>query len=161
MRLTKQTSYALRILLHCALRPGEQMKAADVAKAYNITEFNVLKIIPLLVHGGFIKTMRGRRGGLRLARPATEIRIGDVVRLTEETRIQADCFGQLHDECLIQPAAPINRIFDNALAAFIEVLDQHTLQDLVSARPPAHELRPGQRAAAFDIDAILVSGTRN
>ena len=97
MRLTKQTSYALRILLHCALRPDEQVKAADIARAYNITEFNVLKIIPLLVHGGFVKTMRGRRGGLRLARPAAEIRIGDVVRLTEETHIQADCFGQLHE----------------------------------------------------------------
>ena len=70
MRLTKQTSYALRILLHCALRPEAQLKAADIAKAYNITEFNVLKIIPLLVHGGFVKTTRGRRGGLRLARPA-------------------------------------------------------------------------------------------
>ena len=141
MRLTKQTSYALRILLHCALRPGEQMKAAEIARAYNITEFNVLKIIPLLVQGGFIKTMRGRRGGLKLARPASDIRIGDVVRLTEETNIQADCFGQLHDECLIKPASPINRILENALGAFIEVLDQHTLQDLVTKRPRVQDPR--------------------
>jgi Rrf2 family protein len=149
MRLTKQTSYALRILLHCALRPGEQVKAADIAKTYNITEFNVLKIIPLLVHGGFVKTMRGRRGGLKLARPAAEIRIGEVVRLTEETHIQADCFGQLHEECLIQPAAPINRILGTALGAFIEVLDQHTLQDLVTARP---RLRASQSAGqAFSL----------
>jgi Rrf2 family transcriptional regulator, iron-responsive regulator len=162
MRLTKQTSYALRILLHCALHPEQQLKAADIAKAYNITEFNVLKIIPLLVHGGFVKTMRGRRGGLRLAQPAADIRIGDVVRLTEETRIQADCFGQLHDECLIQPAAPINRIFDTALAAFIEVLDQHTLQDLVAARPPAHEVRPAQRAATIEVvGEMLAAGSRN
>ena len=135
MRLTKQTSYALRILLHCALRPNEQVKAADIAKAYNITEFNVLKIIPILVHGGFVRTMRGRRGGLRLARPAEDIRLGDVVRLTEETHIQADCFGQLNEICPIQPAAPINRILGTAVNAFIEVLDQHTLQDLVAARP--------------------------
>ena len=137
MRLTKQTSYALRILLHCALRPDEQVKAGDIARAYQITEFNVLKIIPLLVQGGFVKTMRGRRGGLRLAKPATEIRIGDVVRLTEETHIRADCFGQLDDQCLILPASPINRILGSALGAFIEVLDQHTLQDLVKARPRA------------------------
>lgn len=154
MRLTKQTSYALRILLHCALRPDTQLKAADIAKAYNITEFNVLKIIPLLVHGGFVKTMRGRRGGLKLARPASEIRIGDVVRLTEETHIQADCFGQLHDECLIQPAAPINRILDSALGAFVEVLDQHTLQDLVAARPGARGNRPGQGAGGLDIAGL-------
>ena len=142
MRLTKQTSYALRILLHCALNPDKQVRAADIARAYNITEFNVLKIIPLLVHGGFVKTMRGRRGGLRLARPASEMRIGDIVRLTEETHIQADCFGQLTETCPIQPAAPINRIFGNALEAFIDVLDQHTLADLVRVRPPRPAARP-------------------
>lgn len=158
MRLTKQTSYALRILLHCALHPDSQLKAADIAKAYNITEFNVLKIIPLLVQGGFVKTMRGRHGGLKLARPAAEIHIGDVVRLTEETRIRADCFGQLHEECPIQPAAPINRILDSALGAFIEVLDQHTLQDLVAARPPAHEGRPERKAPAFDLGGLLAAG---
>ena len=150
MRLTKQTSYALRILLHCALDPDAQVKAADIAKAYNITEFNVLKIIPLLVHGGFVKTTRGRRGGLRLARPASEIRIGDVVRLTEETHIQADCFGQLHEVCAILPAAPINRIFGTALDAFIEVLDRHTLQELVTARP---RRQPGR--AASDVNYAL------
>lgn len=134
MRLTKQTSYALRILTYCALHPGEQVRAADIAKAYSITDFNVLKIVPLLVQGGFIKTTRGRNGGLRLASPASEIRIGDVVRLTEETRIQADCFGQQAEMCLVKQGSPINRIFGTAVGAFIEVLDQHTLQDLVSHR---------------------------
>lgn len=160
MRLTKQTSYALRILLHCALRPDSQLKAADIAKAYNITEFNVLKIIPLLVQGGFVKTTRGRRGGLRLARPASEIRIGDVVRLTEETHIRADCFGQLQENCPIQPAAPINRILDSALYAFIDVLDRHTLQDLVSARPPAHESRAGPRPG-LDLSSLIGAGVRH
>jgi Rrf2 family protein len=135
MRLTKQTSYALRILIHCALSGDKLVKAAEIAKAYNITEFNVLKIIPLLVQGGFVRSVRGRRGGLQLARPPSQIRIGDIVRLTEETYIQADCFGQLHEDCAIKPAAPVNRIFESALRAFIEVLDRHTLQDLVSARP--------------------------
>jgi len=144
MRLTKQTSYALRILTYCALRQGEQVKAADIAKAYSITEFNVLKIIPLLVQGGFIKTTRGRNGGLRLVRPASDIRIGDVVRLTEETRIQADCFGQQAETCLVQQAAPINRIFGTAVGAFIEVLDKHTLQDLVSHRRAARSSRSGE-----------------
>ena len=151
MRLTKQTSYALRILLHCALHPDEQLKAADIAKAYNITEFNVLKIVPLLVQGGFVKTTRGRRGGLRLAQPPGDIRLGDVVRLTEETHILADCYGQLPEPCLIQPAAPINRILDTALSAFIEVLDQHTLQDLVDARPQT----PAERHAALSLSEVI------
>jgi Rrf2 family protein len=158
MRLTKQTSYALRILLHCALRPGEQVKAADIAHAYNITEFNVLKIIPLLVHGGFVKTMRGRRGGLRLARQPKDIRIGDVVRLTEETHIQADCFGQLQEACPIQPGAPINRILGTAIDAFIDVLDQHTLQDLVAARPRARSTARRGETASFDLAGGISAG---
>ena len=161
MRLTKQTSYALRILLHCALRPDAQIKAGDIAKAYNITEFNVLKIIPMLVHGGFVTTTRGRRGGLKLARPPAEIRIGDVVRLTEETHIQADCFGQLHEECLIQHAAPINRILDSAWDAFVEVLDQHTLQDLVAARPPRHALRSPAQGSELDLATLFGAAGRN
>lgn len=134
MRLTKQTGYALRILLHCALAGSRSVTGAEIARAHNITEHNVFKIVPLLVHGGFIETTRGRGGGIRLARTPDTIRLGDVLRVTEETHIEADCFGGGAD-CKIRPVAPINRIFDEALGAFISVLDAHTLEDLVSARP--------------------------
>jgi len=136
MRLTKQTGYALRILLHCALIPDRSVTAGEVAKAQRITEHNVFKIVPMLVEGGFLETSRGRGGGIRLARAPEDIKIGDVVRVTEETHIEADCFGGGAD-CVIRPVAPINRILDDALHAFVEVLDQHTLRDLVSARPRA------------------------
>lgn len=154
MRLTKQTSYALRILTHCALQPGEQVRASDIAQAYNITEANVLKIVPLLVQGGFVKSIRGRRGGLKLARPASEIGIGDVVRLTEETHIQADCFGQTDRACPILSGSPINRIFGSAVAAFIEVLDQHSLQDLVSARPRSRPRRQTETPLEAALSAL-------
>ncbi|MEJ8571375.1 Rrf2 family transcriptional regulator [Microbaculum marinum] len=134
MRLTKQTGYALRILLHCAMAGDRSVTVADVAKAQHITEHNVFKIVPILVEGGFLETSRGRGGGIRLARDPADIRIGDVVRVTEETHIEAECFGG-GAECVIRPVAPINRIFDDALGAFIEVLDQHTLRDIVTARP--------------------------
>lgn len=134
MRLTKQTGYALRILLHCALKPDRSVTAAEVARAQRITEHNVFKIVPMLVEGGFLDTTRGRGGGIRLAQIPGDIRIGDVVRVTEETHIEAECFGGGAD-CAIRPVAPINRILDDALHAFIEVLDQHTLLDLVTARP--------------------------
>lgn len=137
MRLTKQTGYALRILIHCAMA-DRSVTVAEVARAHNITEHNVFKIVPMLVHGGFLETTRGRGGGIRLARAPGEIRIGDVVRVTEETHIEADCFGG-GTECAIRPVAPINRILDDALGAFIEVLDQHTLEDLIAARPRAGE----------------------
>lgn len=139
MRLTKQTGYALRILLHCALARDELVTAAGIARANNITEHNVFKIIPLLVHAGFLDTVRGRKGGIRLARKPAEIRIGDVVRTTEETHIEAECFGG-GTECAIRPVAPVNRMLDEALAAFISVLDRYTLEDLVAARPHARQL---------------------
>jgi Rrf2 family protein len=134
MRLTKQTGYALRILLHCALAGDRSVTAAEIARAHNITEHNVLKIMHLLANGGFIETARGRGGGIRLAHSPEAIHLGDIVRVTEQTHIEADCFGGGAD-CAIRPVAPINRILDEALAAFIEVLDRHTLDDLVAARP--------------------------
>lgn len=150
MRLTKQTGYALRILLHCALSNGRSVTAAEIARAHNITEHNVLKIVPMLAHGGFIETIRGRGGGIRLARPAAAIRLGDVVRVTEETHIEADCFGGGAD-CAIRPVAPINRILDEALGAFIAVLDRHTLDDLVAARPPFRSID--------ELQGLRISGT--
>ncbi|TCT09814.1 BadM/Rrf2 family transcriptional regulator [Tepidamorphus gemmatus] len=134
MRLTKQTGYALRILIHCAVAGDRSVTVSEIARAQNITEHNVFKIVPMLVQGGFLETTRGRGGGIRLSRDPAEIRIGDVVRVTEATHIEAECVGGAV-ECPIRPVAPINRILDEALNAFIDVLDQHTLRDLVAARP--------------------------
>lgn len=135
MRLNKITSYALRILIHCGQHPGEIVKASDIAGAYQITEANIFKVVQLLVRAGLIETIRGPAGGLRLARPATEVRIGDILRATEETRIQAQCFGQGFEDCAISRETPINRVFETALDAFIEVLDAHTLDEFIKARP--------------------------
>ncbi|MBZ8132094.1 Rrf2 family transcriptional regulator [Afifella sp. IM 167] len=133
MRLTKQTSQALRILLHCA-RVRRLTNAGEISRTTLITEHNVAKLVALLVQGGFLKTMRGRTGGVRLAHAPEEIRLGDVVRLTESTSMEADCFGEPID-CSIRPLSPVNRIFSQALTAFTEVLDQHTLADLMVRHP--------------------------
>ena len=118
----------------------------DVADPFEAPEADLFSPDPVPADAPRRASTRGRRGGLRLARPASEIRIGDIVRLTEETHIQAVCFGQLQESCAILPAAPINRIFGSAVEAFIEVLDQHNLQELVSARPLG---RLGRASAAF------------
>lgn len=130
MRLTKQTTYALRILLHCAAAGDSLVKAADIARASRITEFNALKIIPLLAHGGFVETTRGRRGGLRLAQPPAQIRVGDVVRITEPARLKDGGIGR-HDDDAGAPPPVIERILGDALDAFLDVLDGYTLQDLL------------------------------
>jgi Rrf2 family transcriptional regulator, iron-responsive regulator len=141
MRLTRQTSYAIRILTHCARKRGKSVRAGEIAQIYGITEYNVAKIVPILVRAGFLRSTRGRLGGLRLARPAHEIHIGDIVRATETTYVEAECGGGDYRDCAIKPASLINRLLDEALVAFIKVLDAHTLDELVPSGPrAAHEL---------------------
>jgi Rrf2 family protein len=135
MRLTKQTSYAIRILIHCANAGERYVKASDIASLDGITEYNVAKIVPLLVRGGFLATSRGRAGGLKLAKSAGEINLGDVIRVTETTHVEAECVGGTSLACSIKQVAPINLMLGEALEAFINVLEKHTLADLVHSRP--------------------------
>lgn len=122
MRLNKSTSHAVRILIDCAKADGKLIKVADIAKRLDITQQNAFKIVHLLSKSGFLASVRGRHGGVRLARSAAQIRIGDVVR-SIETMGQEDTDGG---------RGSLHRIVDDALDAFISVLDQHTLEDMAS-----------------------------
>src|SRR6476660_5327529 len=139
MRLTKSTSHAIRILIDCAQADARLVKVAELSERLEITQQNVFKIVNLLARARLIEAVRGRNGGVRLARPANAIRIGDVVRATEVTHVE------------IEEIAGVNQILDNALEAFIDVLDQHTLADMAAAQPAAPAAprrKPGSRAAA-------------
>lgn len=139
MRLTKQTGHAIRILIDCA-RVGDQLvKTAEIARRLAITPQNVFKIVHLLAHAGFVKAVRGPNGGVRLARPPRDIRIGDVVRAMEVTSVEVepDAAGAAASATL-----PINRVLDDALGAFIGVLDQHTLEDMVARPATARDAEP-------------------
>lgn len=133
MRLTKSTSHAIRILIDCAQADQRLIKVAELSERLDITPQNVFKIVNMLSRAGLIEAARGRHGGVRLARPAGEIRIGDVVRATEVTHVE------IEDAAATQKtgaARGVNRILDDALGAFIEVLDQHTLLDMAKAQKP-------------------------
>lgn len=134
MRLTRLTSNSIRILIHCANAGETFSKAPDIARMNDISEPNVFKTMPILVQAEFLESVRGPKGGVRLAQEPSEIKLGDIIRATEETHIEANCFGGATD-CPIRPVSPINRIFENAWLAFLDVLDQHTLQDILDARP--------------------------
>jgi Rrf2 family protein len=134
MRLTKQTHHAIRILVRCARAGEDHLRAADIARLEKITEYNVAKIVPGLVRAGFVKTTRGRSGGLTLARPASEIRIGDVVRVTESAKLRPARKGRPSRAARPKAGAPITQVVGDALDAFISVLDQHTIADLASAK---------------------------
>lgn len=142
MRLTKSTSHAIRILIDCARSNARLVKVAEVSKRLQITQQNVFKIVNLLARAGFLESVRGRNGGVRLARPAHSIRIGDVVRATEVTHVE------IEDGTDAQKPrrGGVNRILDDALGAFIDVLDQHTLADMAAGQPAAPTV-PRRKAA--------------
>jgi Rrf2 family nitric oxide-sensitive transcriptional repressor len=133
MRLTKTTSHAIRILIDCAQARGELIKVAEIAGRLEITPLNVFKIVHMLSRAGFIVAVRGRNGGVRLARPAAEIRIGDVVRATEITSVEVESAAEDRKRSK-KGARKLNTIFDEALEAFISVLDRHTLEDMAQGR---------------------------
>ncbi len=148
MRLTKSTSHAIRILIDCAQADTRLVKVAELSERLQITQQNVFKIVNLLARGRLIEAVRGRNGGVRLARPASAIRIGDVVRATEVTHVEIEegTGGRKPKR------GGVNQILDTALGAFIDVLDQHTLADMATGRhtePPRR--KTGSRAATMAV----------
>jgi|SRR5689334_12576331 Rrf2 family nitric oxide-sensitive transcriptional repressor len=143
MRLTKTTSHAIRILIDCAQAGESLVKVAQIAERLDITQLNVFKIVHLLSRAGFIQAVRGRNGGVRLARRAASIRIGDVVRATEVT--QFDVEGEDASKRRKKPGPQLNLIFDEALEAFISVLDRHTLEDMAAGHVEGVSFAPRKR----------------
>lgn len=127
MRLTRYTDYSLRVLTHVAAHPNRLCSIAEIAGAYGISQNHLMKVVNDLARAGFVHGVRGRGGGVRLARPAAEIGLGQVVRHTEEGFDLVDC-----GDCVIAPACGITGILGKALSAFMAVLDGHTLQDLMA-----------------------------
>jgi len=134
MRLTQQTSYSIRILLYCAANPDSNSRIKDIATTYSISELHLFKIMHVLVESGFVETIRGRNGGIRLARPANTISIGEVVRATESNFYLTDCFDTANRDCPLVDSCGVNRILAEALRAFFAVLDSYTIADVAKDR---------------------------
>lgn len=167
MRLNKSTSHAIRILIDCAQAGGDLVKAAEISRRLDITPQNTFKIVHLLSRAGFIEAVRGRHGGVRLAKPAGAIRIGHVVRAMESMaiEIEGDVIASANSSVIKEPAAGINLILDNALEAFISVLDQHTLEDMATGKKGAAGFTTGGKgrtgkSSATSRKAALVSVPR-
>ncbi|MCB1418787.1 MAG: iron-responsive transcriptional regulator RirA [Notoacmeibacter sp.] len=140
MRLTKQTNYAIRMLMYCAARHGELSRVQDIAKAYAVSELFLFKILQPLVEAGIMETVRGRNGGVRLGRQADAITLFDVVRVTEDGFSMAECFDDGASECPLVNSCSLNSALREALNAFFEVLARHTIQSLVDGKPDIHAL---------------------
>lgn len=134
MRMTFHTDYALRMLIYVAMRPDGICTVHQVAETYGLSRNHLLKVAPTLSRLGHIETIRGRAGGIRLARPATEINIGSLVRATEEDFSLVECMQKEGGVCAISPACMLKGMFAEALEAYLTVLDRYTLADAVRNR---------------------------
>jgi Rrf2 family iron-responsive transcriptional regulator len=135
MRLTRQSSYAIRTLIYCAVNEPGLSRIADIAKAHSISELFLFKLIKPLVEGGLIQTVRGRKGGIRLGRPAADITLLDTIKLTEENFAMAECFEGGSDVlCPLVDACDLNGALREALGAFFDVLESYTIADLAGKR---------------------------
>jgi Rrf2 family iron-responsive transcriptional regulator len=134
MRLTRQTNYAMRILMYCAANNDRLSRIPEIASAYSVSELFLFKILQPLVENGLVQTVRGRNGGVRLGRPAEQISLFDVVRVTEESFAMAECF-ESDSDCPLVDSCALNSALREALNAFFEVLGRHTIADLVAERP--------------------------
>ncbi len=129
MKLTRYTDYALRVLMHLAAKPDRLASIGEIARTYRISHNHLMKVVHDLRKEGYLDAVRGRSGGVRLARRATEIRVGEVVRHTEGGFDLVDC-----GSCVIAPACSLTGALREALTAFMAVLDDYTLADLVVER---------------------------
>ena len=134
MRLTRQTNYAVRILMYCAANNGQLSRIPEIAAAYSVSELFLFKILQPLVENRLVETVRGRNGGVRLGRPAEQITLFDVVRVTEESFAMAECFENDAAECPLVDSCNLNAALREALGAFFAVLEKHTIADLASNR---------------------------
>ncbi|MGX5665200.1 iron-responsive transcriptional regulator RirA [Rhizobium daejeonense] len=136
MRLTKQTNYAVRMLMYCAANKEHLSRIPEIAKAYGVSELFLFKILQPLNKAGLVETVRGRNGGVRLGRPAEKITLFDVVKVTEDSFAMAECFEDDGDvDCPLIDSCGLNSALRKALGAFFEVLSGYTIDDLVKARP--------------------------
>ncbi|MGH9697453.1 MAG: RrF2 family transcriptional regulator [Bryobacteraceae bacterium] len=134
MRLTVYTDYALRLLMYLALKDERLATISEIAASYKISRNHLMKVAYELGTAGYIETVRGRRGGLRLAKPIEAIRLGDVVRRTEPDMALVTCFEPIAAPCAIRRCCVLRDALERAYAAFIEVLDGYSLADLVRPR---------------------------
>lgn len=140
MRLTVYTDYALRLLMYLAVKNDGLATIGEIAASYGISKNHLMKVAHQLGVAGYVETVRGRSGGLRLAKPAKAIGLGDVVRHTEQDMALVPCFQPVDARCAIRSCCKLRQALHRASSAFIGVLDDYSLGDLVQPLAPLRNL---------------------
>src|SRR5579872_3258426 len=134
MQLTYYTDYSLRVLMYLAIRRGRMANISEIAERYSISRNHLVKVVHNLARGGFIKSYRGKGGGIELARDAGQINIGEVVRYTEGPLKPVECFDIEWNRCVIANVCSLADVIEEACGNFFATLDRYTLADLVRRR---------------------------
>ncbi len=129
MRLTRYTDFAMRVLLYLGRNPEQLYSIAEVARAYDVSQNHLMKVVSDLVGAGYIESVRGRNGGIRLGRAPSEINVGSLVRHTEDDFDLVGC-----GSCIIAPACGLSGVLDEAMVAFMAVLDRYSLADVLARK---------------------------
>jgi len=132
MQLTLYTDYSLRVLIYLGVRPSQQVTITDIAKSYSISRNHLVKVVHNLSNLGYIKTSRGRGGGMLLAHHPKDINVGEVVRKTEANFDLVECFDKENNTCPIAPGCALIKVLKVARSSFFDVLNQYTLADVVA-----------------------------
>ncbi|MGM9924943.1 MAG: Rrf2 family transcriptional regulator [Bacillus sp. (in: firmicutes)] len=140
MRLTSYTDYSIRVLLYLTIHDNKLSTIQDIAEAYGISKNHLMKIIYNLGKLGYIETIRGRNGGIRLAKLPADINIGLLVRETEEDFNIVECFSNDHNNCPLTSICRLKGVLHQAMLAFLQVLDAYTLDDLAKNKIKMREL---------------------
>ena len=130
MRLSAFSDYSLRVLMFLGSHRERLSTILEIAEFYGISENHLMKVVNQLSTMGYVETVRGKGGGMRLAMEPKKIKLGDVIRNTESDFALAECFGD-NSVCRIQTACALQTVLSSALAGMFNVLDKHTLEDII------------------------------
>ncbi|MCP5328193.1 MAG: Rrf2 family transcriptional regulator [Steroidobacteraceae bacterium] len=145
MRLAAATDYGLRVLMRLAREPEGVLTTLRIAQESHIPYNHLAKVVQDLARGGFVTTQRGAGGGLRLARPAEAIRLGEVVRFLEQRHALVECFRADGGSCELNPHCRLKVRLAAAREAFLRDLDDSTVADCADPGPPVAGMQPGPR----------------
>lgn len=131
MRLTAYTDYSLRVLIYLGLHTEKLSTIQEIAKSYKISKNHLMKIVHQMGQAGIVTTVRGRNGGLKLAKKPEDIAVGEVVRLMEPDFHIVECFNPDSDNCQISNVCGLKSILNTALHSYYLELDKYTLADVI------------------------------
>jgi Rrf2 family nitric oxide-sensitive transcriptional repressor len=134
MKLTTFSDYTLRVLIYLAVRDDSLVTIGEIAEAYGISRNHLMKVVHHLGVHGYLETVRGKGGGVRLAMAPRDINIGALLRETEHNTALVECFNPKGSACTIEQACALRGIFHQALTSFFSVLDGYTLADVLRNR---------------------------